>query len=142
MIKIWPRRDLRRDFARWAAPLGIRTVSVTEFAVPDSLIPAIPEELLAGARLDGQPYVAPAPEQQTMRGAAPPPGQEPPPAGDGGDDEGGGGQAAVEQQAASAQDPGPEPATSLTPQPAPTSERTPHPASRRRATRGKGGEGR
>ncbi|MFF3441763.1 hypothetical protein [Streptosporangium sp. NPDC002721] len=142
MIKIWPRRDLRRDFARWAAPLGIRTVSVTEFAVPDSLIPAIPEELLAGARLDGQLYVAPAPEQQTMRGAAPPPGQEPPPAGDGGEDEGDGGQAVAEQPAAPAQDPGPEPATSPTPQPAPAPEGIAHSASRRRAARGKGGEGR
>lgn len=68
MIKIWPRRDLRCDFARWGAPLGVRTVSTTEFAVPDRLIPAIPEELLVGALVDGQPYVASAPAPETTRG--------------------------------------------------------------------------
>ncbi|MFI9591201.1 hypothetical protein [Nonomuraea sp. NPDC052265] len=91
MIKIWPRRDLRRDFARWGAPLGVRTASTTEFAVPDHLIPAIPEELLAGALMDGQPYVASAPAPETTRGdteqeQAPPTGDDQPPtppAGDG-----------------------------------------------------------
>jgi len=48
----------------------VRTTSPVEFAVPDALIPAIPEHLLAGARLDGQLYVAPAPDARATRGAA------------------------------------------------------------------------
>ncbi|MER6828883.1 hypothetical protein ABT352_23080 [Streptosporangium sp. NPDC000563] len=72
MIRIWPRRDLRQAFAAWAVQQRpkVRTTSPVEFAVPDALIPAIPEHLLAGAWLDGQLYVAPAPDARATRGAA------------------------------------------------------------------------
>lgn len=59
LIRVWPARGLRRAFAEWAVaqtPL-VRTVSESEFGVPPHLFPQMPEPLLAGARIDGQPYV-------------------------------------------------------------------------------------
>ncbi|MFC4060243.1 hypothetical protein ACFOWE_18215 [Planomonospora corallina] len=64
MIRVQPARELRRDFAAWAVAQTpkVRTVSTTEFGVPDQVFPAVPEELLYGALVDGHPYVPAAAE--------------------------------------------------------------------------------
>ncbi|MFI6290029.1 hypothetical protein ACIBEJ_00500 [Nonomuraea sp. NPDC050790] len=74
MIRIWPRPDLRRAFAEWAVAQRpkVPTVSPSEFGVPDELVPAIPELLLQGARLDGQPYATPDPAPAPELPADPP----------------------------------------------------------------------
>lgn len=77
LIRVRPAVELRREFAGWAVAQTpkLRTVSESEFGVPADLFPAVPEELLVGALIDGQPYVPPAPEPVT--GAPEPPGDDP-----------------------------------------------------------------
>lgn len=60
MIEVHPASALRREFAQWASGHSIRTVSPAAFAVGDDLFADIPEPLLAGASIDGQPYQSPA----------------------------------------------------------------------------------
>ncbi|MEU7093021.1 hypothetical protein [Kitasatospora aureofaciens] len=58
-IHVKPAPGLLRPFAQWAVAQNqkLRTTGPSEFAVPASLFPAVPEELLLGALVDGQPYV-------------------------------------------------------------------------------------
>jgi hypothetical protein len=60
VIEVMPAAGQRRPFAQWGAPLGVRTASASAFAVPADLFPEIPEELLAGALVDGQSLAADA----------------------------------------------------------------------------------
>lgn len=64
-IRVRPATAQRREFAAWAirqAGPRVRTVSSHEFAVPAELVVRAPEELLAGATIDGALYTpAPAP---------------------------------------------------------------------------------
>jgi hypothetical protein len=76
LIKVQPARALRVDFARWAVAQTpkVRTSSPLEFAVPAALFPAVPGELLAGALVDGQPYVPAAGEEPAhLLGVSAPP---------------------------------------------------------------------
>jgi hypothetical protein len=59
VIRIQPTAQLRQEFAVWAVAQTpkVRTVSSVAFAVPVHLFAGIPEELLAGALVEGQPYV-------------------------------------------------------------------------------------
>lgn len=57
VVRVKPAPELRREFAVWASERKVRTVSHDEFGVPLPLVPAIPERLLIGARLDSLPYV-------------------------------------------------------------------------------------
>jgi len=59
MIRVTPDGSKRREFARWAVRHRVNTVTSVTFGVPDDLFPEIPDELLVGARVDGQPYVVP-----------------------------------------------------------------------------------
>lgn len=62
-IRVWPATARRREFAAWAiaqAGTRVRTVSSHEFVVPAELVVQAPEELLAGALIDGALYT-PAP---------------------------------------------------------------------------------
>ncbi len=59
MIRVTPDGSKRREFARWAVRHRVNTVTSVTFSVPDDLFPEIPDELLVGARVDGQPYVTP-----------------------------------------------------------------------------------
>lgn len=70
MIRVHPAR--RRDFARWARRHRIRTVSSTEFGVPDELFPKIPAELLEGALVDGRRILAPPPVPKAKLAASRP----------------------------------------------------------------------
>lgn len=59
VIRIRPAARRRRDFAAWAVVQTpkVRTCSEAEFAVPAHLVPQLPEELLVGALVEGQPYM-------------------------------------------------------------------------------------
>jgi hypothetical protein len=59
MIRVRPAADRRREFAIWAVAQSpkLRTVGPEAFAVPADLLASVPEELLIGATLGGQPYV-------------------------------------------------------------------------------------
>ncbi|MEV7948805.1 hypothetical protein AB0O74_17780 [Streptomyces rubiginosohelvolus] len=61
MIEVQPTPEQRRAFARYAVRQKPkwRTVSPTSFNVPADLFPAVPEELLIGAVVDGHRYVSP-----------------------------------------------------------------------------------
>lgn len=58
LVLVEPAHDQRRDFARWclAQDPQIQTASHTGFEVPSDLFVNMPESLLVGARIDGQPY--------------------------------------------------------------------------------------
>ena len=58
IIEVKPGRDRRGAFARWAIRYQVRTVSSTSFGVPERLLDRMPEDLLVGALVDGQPYVS------------------------------------------------------------------------------------
>lgn len=64
MIRIQPDPKQRVAFARWgvAQTPKVRTVSVSEFAVPPHLYTHMPERLLLGAVVDGHAYIPVAPE--------------------------------------------------------------------------------
>lgn len=57
MLEITPAPSRRREFAGWASAHDVRTASMNSFAVPEDLVPQIPEHLLTDAKLDDQPYV-------------------------------------------------------------------------------------
>ncbi|MFF3665462.1 hypothetical protein [Microtetraspora malaysiensis] len=84
MIKVRPAPAVRRAFAQWGRQHRIRTVSQSTFGVPADLFPQVPEELLAGAVIDGQPYIPPAPAAAAAEPVPEVVDQEPPPAPDGG----------------------------------------------------------
>lgn len=58
-IGVQPAASRRRAFARWAVAQHpkIGTVGPNTFAVPPHLFAAVPEGVLLGALVDGQPYV-------------------------------------------------------------------------------------
>lgn len=58
LVLVEPAHGQRRDFARWclAQDPQIQTASHTGFEVPSDLFVNMPEALLVGARIDGQPY--------------------------------------------------------------------------------------
>lgn len=56
MIEVRPATAVRRDFARYAHTHSARTLTASSFAIGDDLFPTIPEPLLLGATVDGQPY--------------------------------------------------------------------------------------
>ncbi|MFF8931482.1 hypothetical protein ACF1AO_29920 [Streptomyces longwoodensis] len=58
LIKVKPASPLRTEFARWAVSQDARvdTCSHDQFCVPQDQFADIPEHLLAGALVDGQPY--------------------------------------------------------------------------------------
>ncbi|PWI15963.1 hypothetical protein DI272_18685 [Streptomyces sp. Act143] len=60
-ITVRPAPQRRVDFARWAVTQDpkLRTVSPSDFAVPNELFTTMPEQLLIGAVVDGHPYVSP-----------------------------------------------------------------------------------
>lgn len=80
MIDVVPAPALRRDFAVWAVAQTpkVRTVSATEFAVPDGLFTELPEHLLIGSLVDGHPYVSPDDDGPELLGVATAEGFTPP----------------------------------------------------------------
>lgn len=58
-IEVQPNRTVRREFAQWVNGYSVRTLGPSSFAVGADLFPQIPEELLAGATVEGQPWVTP-----------------------------------------------------------------------------------
>jgi hypothetical protein len=68
VIHVQPATGRRREFAAWAVRQlpKIRTSSEVAFAVPAVAFPDVPEELLHGAVIDGQPYVGAADDPQAQ----------------------------------------------------------------------------
>jgi hypothetical protein len=58
LLLIAPTSANRREFARWAISKRVSTRSSNTFAVPDKLFETIPEQVLVGATVNGQPYVS------------------------------------------------------------------------------------
>lgn len=57
IVRIFPTSDQQRPFRRWAGPRGIATLSGNGFAVPAERLAEVPQELLLGARINGQVYM-------------------------------------------------------------------------------------
>lgn len=72
-IEVRPASDQRGPFARWAVRYQVRTASSSSFAVPASLLDRIPEPLLTGALVDGQPWVVPDLAESASAVSDPPP---------------------------------------------------------------------
>ncbi|MFF2612370.1 hypothetical protein [Kitasatospora sp. NPDC058046] len=76
MIRVRPAASCLRAFAAWAVAQDpkLRTVSAAEFAVPVELFPVVPEDVLAGAVIDGFPYEPPG--EAPVESSAPEPAVE------------------------------------------------------------------
>ncbi|WP_051710141.1 hypothetical protein [Streptomyces sp. NRRL S-350] len=94
-LSIQPAAELRQPFAAWAVAQRpkLRTVGPSSFGVPAALFADVPEELLLGALVDGQPYV---PRQDAAAPAETEPGSAPPETAPGAEQESGPGEALPE----------------------------------------------
>lgn len=71
MVRVRPARRRRAEFAQYAvshAGRAARTLSESEFSIPDSVYVHMPERLLVGATVEGHPYVPVADEPVAVPG--------------------------------------------------------------------------